>query len=381
MSAVLLFNIIMSLLFFAIVLFQFLLQRSLKQSLYNYRNVAYIAAIIFGFVLLVSLYNFLIECIVNTEDLRIRNIFNELVAFPKRFADFAIPVFAVICFLVAISNVALIRHEGLRVKNVLGFILGIVIIGGTYFNKIADSHIEKYVLFPGSKYDTPLNWSIHICTDLFMLLVICYFEVYFIATVIMGYLAAKQVPQYNKDYIIILGCSIDKKGGLLPLLKGRANRAIRYAWQQEIDCGRPVKYIPSGGQGANEVISEGAALEMYLLSHGAEQDEVVAEKKSKNTHENFLFSKQIIDELKPNAKICFATTNYHVYRSGLIAKRMGIKDIEGISSTTKWYFWPNGFIREFVAVLAMEKKLHIISIVVLMTICFCLGVLYYFVLL
>lgn len=377
MNAVTFFNVILGLLFLIIVLFQFLLHKSIKQSLYNYRNVAFISGIIFGFVLLVSLYNYLINCILNVNDLSIHNIFRELVSFPKRFANFAIPVFVLICLLISISNISLIKHEGLRLKNVLGFVFGIVFVGGTYFTKLYNNYVEKYVLYEGSQLDTPLNWSIYTYLDLFIILVICYFEVYFIATVIMGYLAAKQVPQYNKDYIIILGCSIDKKGGLLPLLKGRANRAIRYAWEQEIDCGRPVKFVPSGGQGANEVISEGAAIELYLLSHGAEQYEILAEKKSKNTYENFLFSKKLIDEVNPNAKICFATTNYHVYRSGLIAKRMGLKNIEGISSRTKWYFWPNGFLREFIAILAMEKKLHVISIIILAAMCLALGIFSY----
>lgn len=380
MRAVIFFNVILGLIFITIVIFQFLLQKSLKKSLYNYRNVSYISGIIFGFVLLISLYNYLINCILEIKYLTIHNIFKELVRFPKDFADFAIPVFLIICILISISNISLIKHEGMRLKNILGFIFGIIFVGGTFINRLIDNHIEDYILYDGSKFDTPLNHSLHTYSELFILLVICYFEVYFIATVIMGYLAAKQVPLYNKDYIIILGCSIDKKGGLLPLLKGRANRAIKYAWEQEIDGGHPVKFVPSGGQGANEVISEGAAIELYLLSHGVESTEIIAEKQSKNTYENFLFSKELIYKANPEAKICFATTNYHVYRSGLIAKRMGINNIEGISSGTKWYFWPNGFLREFVAILSMEKKLHIISIVLLGIICFLLGIISYFVL-
>ena len=45
-------------------------------------------------------------------------------------------------------------------------------------------------------------------------------------------------------------------------------------------------------------MSEGSAIELYLLAHGAESEEVHAEKRSKNTYENFLYSKEIIDELK-----------------------------------------------------------------------------------
>ncbi|MBQ7582762.1 MAG: YdcF family protein, partial [Lachnospiraceae bacterium] len=194
----------------------------------------------------------------------------------------------------------------------------------------------------------------------FLLLMMCYLECFFLGTVVMAYLAARQRPHFDKDYIIILGCSIDKKGGLLPLLKGRTNRAIRYAWSQEIATGKPVEYVPSGGKGPDEVMSEGSAIELYLLAHGAESEEVHAEKRSKNTYENFLYSKEIIDELKEDAKVCFATTNYHMFRSGVLARRVGL-DAEGIASKTKWYFWPNGFVREFFAILNLQRKEHLLA--------------------
>lgn len=376
MRAVIFFNVLLGLLFAVIVLFQFLLHKSMKNSLYNYRNVSYISGIIFGFVLMLSLYNYLIDCIISTRDMRIYHIFRELIAFPKKFSYFAIPVFVVICLLVCISNIELIRREGMHLKNILGFVLGAIFVGGTYLNFKLENHIETFILYENGPFDKPGFWSFHTYFQLFIMLVIGYFEVYFIATVIMGYLAAKQVPAYNKDYIIILGCSIDKRGGLLPLLRARTNRAVKFAWEQEIDCGRRIKFVPSGGQGPNEVISEGSAMELYLMTHGVEPSEIIAEKESRSTYENFLFSKRLIDEIDPDAKICFATTNYHMYRSGLIAKRLGI-NIEGVSSKTKWYFWPNGFVREFVAILAMEKKLHIISIAALAFICFVLGMISY----
>ena len=376
MRAVIFFNVLLGLLFAFNVLFQFLLQRSLKKSLYSYRNVSFISGIIFGFVLMLSLYNYLIDCIMDTRNIRIFHIFRELIAFPRKFSYFAIPVFIVICFMLCISNISLIKHEGFHIKNLLGFALGAFFIGGTYIIFLTEKYVETYVLYDGSPFDTPGFWSLHTYIQLFIMLVMCYMEVYFIATVIMGYLAAKQIPQYNKDYIIILGCSIDKKGRPRPLLKARIDRAVRYAWEQEIDCGRRLKFVPSGGRGTDEVKSEGLAIEQYLEEHGVEPYEIIAEKESGNTYENFLFSKRLIDEVDSEARICFATTNYHVFRSGLIAKRMGI-DAEAVSSRTKWYFWPNGFIREFIAILAMEKKLHIISVCILALICFALGMISY----
>ena len=53
--------------------------------------------------------------------------------------------------------------------------------------------------------------------------------------------------------------------------------------------------------------------------------------------------------------MAFSTTNYHVFRSGILARQVGL-DAQGMGSKTKWYFWPNAFIREFVAMIAAEKK-------------------------
>ncbi len=363
MNAIYVFNGIILLLVFFILAAGVYLIKSLFDSLYHYRNVMLIAGIIFSGMLIFTLYSYLIECLMQTKELTLRYIFKEFVNFPNKFANYTIPVFAIICLLITISNISLIRHEGLRPKNLLGVLLGGMFVGGTFGLRFLSSMSESYIL----------SYVILFCE-----LMLCYLECFFLGTVLMAYLAAKQKPRYDKDYAIILGCSIDKKGGLLPLLKGRTNRAIKFAWEQEIATGKSVRYIPSGGQGPNEIMSEGSAMELYLLSHGAESDEVYAEKESRNTYENFAYSKKIIDGLSEYANVCFVTTNYHMYRSGLLAQKAGI-NAEGIASRTKWYFWPNGFVREFFAILLMHKKVHICFAILFMIATIIFGTVGYFI--
>ena len=57
-------------------------------------------------------------------------------------------------------------------------------------------------------------------------------------------------------------------------------------------------------------------------------------------------------------KLAFSTTNYHVFRSGVLAEKQGIH-AEGIGSRTKSYFYINAFIREFMATIYSEWKIHI----------------------
>ena len=52
--------------------------------------------------------------------------------------------------------------------------------------------------------------------------------------------------------------------------------------------------------------------------------------------------------------MAFSTTNYHVFRSGLMARRVKMRAV-GMGAKTKWYFWPNAAVREFVGILTEHR--------------------------
>ena len=54
------------------------------------------------------------------------------------------------------------------------------------------------------------------------------------------------------------------------------------------------------------------------------------------------------------AKAAFSTSNYHVYRGGILAAEAGW-NLDGMGSRTKWYFWPNAFLREFIGLMAAGR--------------------------
>ena len=78
------------------------------------------------------------------------------------------------------------------------------------------------------------------------------------------------------------------------------------------------------------------------------------------------FSKKIIEENKADAKTAFSTTHYHIFRSGVWAGLAGL-EAEGIGSSTKWWFWPNAFMREVVGLFVnrIRQELLILAGVVL----------------
>ena len=53
--------------------------------------------------------------------------------------------------------------------------------------------------------------------------------------------------------------------------------------------------------------------------------------------------------------MAFATNDYHVFRSGLCARRVDLNAV-GVGAKTRWYFWPNASVREFIGLLTENRK-------------------------
>lgn len=349
----------------------FALYWSAKKTLYSYANIVLIGGLLFNSVFLIVCTRFLLTIPLDTA-VDFTYFYESLLAFPRTFSYYAFFVILFICVLLGISNVELIRHEGFRLHNALSLLVAGLYGGGTIAVYLIADKLYESIFVPLGLSTNPVFIVLSTVIPLFLLLVLCYFECILAGTGILGWIAARAVPAYDKDYIIILGCSIDKRGGLLPLLRGRVNRAVRFAWEQEIATGKALRYVPSGGQGPNEIMSEGSAMGFYLMTHGAEEYEVIPEKQSRNTWENFCFSKKLIEEMTPHPKVAFATTNYHILRSGILANKAGL-DAQGIAGDTKWYFWPNGFVREFFGILAMERNVHLRAVAVIAAVCAVVG--------
>ena len=279
----------------------------------------------------------------------------------------SIPVLFIMAIFVSISNVSLIMHEGFRPLNMLGIIFGLMWAASTVlmyvFNGMQFTHTyeEERIL---TIIRTPV-WFIML-----------YLECMLLSTIVCAFSASRYTPKYNKDYIIILGCAIRKDGSLTPLLKGRADKAIQFEKAQYEKTGKHAKFVPSGGQGSDEIISEAEAIKRYLIQQNIPEEQILKEDKSVNTLQNMQFSKKIIadDFHGENPEIAFSTTNYHVFRSYMLANKNQMK-AKGMGCRTKFYFFPNAFLREFIGLLVEEKLLHITAVVIISALYSCLGVL------
>ncbi len=283
--------------------------------------------------------------------------FNILAGGAKNYIIFSSPFLLCYAILLCASNISLIRHEGKRVVNMLGIILAILMLGGV----VLLFKVDYYVM--GSTLQIMIHDIIVQVYSSFFL----YFECMLIGAIVAGLIAARYEPEPDKDFIIILGCGIRKDGTPTPLLRGRIDRAVDFARRQKEKTGKDVIFVTSGGQGPNEVTSESACMKRYLMEQGIPGSRIIEEDRSTSTYENMKYSRAKIDAVDPAGKVAFSTTNYHVFRSGLFARRVGMRAV-GMGAGTKWYFWPNAFVREFVGLLTENKKKQVLILCVILVV-------------
>lgn len=284
------------------------------------------------------------------------NYLSQLAGSGVKFSHGMSIIMAVFCALLIISNLSLVRHEGYRLQNLLGVILGVLWLAGYVVG----------LFFEGKKFDDTLR--IYASLSNGIAVVISYFECMLFSTVVSAFMASRNQPPLDRDYIIILGCAIRRDGSLTPILKGRVDAALGFAKKQLEETGRQIKFVPSGGQGSDEIFSEGEAMSRYLIDSGIDEKDILPEMKSVNTFENLKLSKEIMEsDTSDKYNAAFATTNYHVFRGYILSKKAGINNVRGISSKTKWYFFPNAFLREFAGLMVDKWKLHILIILLILT--------------
>ena len=332
--------------------------KNVRNNLYQYKNITYLAIIIF------LAFMFINQLIQITNYKGLAYSIELIIKSVNTFSKTILPLVIITSLLVTISHVKLLKREGFTWRNMLGVILGLLLIILTLTPNILSIIFKNSTVRIDDK--TTIVYYIYTFIELFIYAVVSYIECIFISTIVLALISAKRIPKFDKDYIIILGCKIRKNGTLTPILKSRVDRAISFSKMQYDATGKDIIFIPSGGKGNDEVMSEAKAIHNYLLEQGINKNNIIVEDKSKNTYENIKFSYRLINKKNKSANIAFSTTNFHVFRAGIIATKQNIK-IEGIGARTKAYFSINAFIREFIATLYSEKK-NIYRVIILITI-------------
>ncbi|MDO5702826.1 MAG: YdcF family protein [Lachnospiraceae bacterium] len=326
----------------AVLMLRFFL-RSTGKRMYSYNVIFSVGMAAFCGLTGIMLLFLFIRHLTEPRAFPMRNIYSIISNAGSSFAKVTSPAVIIFSVLLIVSNIALLTHERYRFQNILGLLIGVIMIAGTAVLFIVDRKLP-----PAESGFSIFTVAVHVYGTVFT-----YFECMLLGSVVCGIRAARHIPAYDKDFIIILGCRFRKDGSLTPLLKGRVDRAVSFRDEQYAETGRKAILIPSGGQGPDETMSEADAMARYLEQRGISGTDIAKETKSKNTFQNMAFSKAVADSISPGAEIAFCTTNYHVLRSGIWAAEAGL-EAEGFGCGTKWWFWPNAFIRECIGLLVRK---------------------------
>ena len=148
------------------------------------------------------------------------------------------------------------------------------------------------------------------------------------------------------DYLVVLGCYVNDHGPSQTLLD-RINAAYDYLTEHPNAIA-----VVSGGQGADEPMTEAQCMYDVLVSRGIDPDRVWMEDKATSTWENLKFSLDLIQEKtgqRPE-KIGLLSSEFHLFRAGLQARDQGVEPVGIPAHTTKFTQMVNHFMREVAGV-------------------------------
>lgn len=119
------------------------------------------------------------------------------------------------------------------------------------------------------------------------------------------------------NYAIVLGTQL-KGRSISRLLRYRLDAAVEFHKQYP-----DATIIVSGGQGPGEDISEAQAMHDYLIAKGVPESLILMEDQSKNTEENFRYSKELLKN-DTNQNISIITNSFHMYRASFLCSELGM---------------------------------------------------------
>lgn len=144
------------------------------------------------------------------------------------------------------------------------------------------------------------------------------------------------------DVILVLGAGLIDGDQVSSSLQYRLEAA---AEEHKKHPDTPI--IVSGGQGADESISEAAAMKEWLIEHGVEESLIWMEDRSTTTSENFTFSIKIMKEHGISSQhVTLITNAFHMHRAKYLGELYGLKIASKPAKELSWAK-PCFYTREF----------------------------------
>jgi uncharacterized SAM-binding protein YcdF (DUF218 family) len=252
----------------------------------------------------------------------------------------ALGPFVVASYLV-INGITMARREGIRPANLLSLLAGIAIFTVIALDLAADRvGSVKLTLFTA------------VAT-----LVFGYVSFLFVSYVIYAFIYGRVTTYGGADFVVVLGSGL--KGGrrVTPLLASRLDRSRQVCEALAARGAVGPLLIVSGGKGSDERVPEAEAMAGYLIDRGFPAGRLLREDRSRSTEENLRFSKALMDRSRPGSRCVIVTSNFHVFRTAILARRVGL-DGQVTGAATAGYYWPSAMLREFAAVFMSYRVIN-----------------------
>lgn len=154
----------------------------------------------------------------------------------------------------------------------------------------------------------------------------------------------RDTPSTSPDTVLILGAQVKgtTKENAYPsvVLRERLDTATTYIKKYP-----EATVIVCGGQGSDEPDSEASVMKNYLIKQGISKEKIVAEDTSTRTKENILNAQK----KQPLHNTVIVTSDFHIYRAKLLAKRLGIDSVSGLPAVSNNSAIFKSYTREIIA--------------------------------
>ena len=249
---------------------------------------------------------------------------------------------ALMPFLLMFNGVVLIRREGRRLSNLLCLAAGLGLIATPMAAVALVATANPWALLAAA-----LMFCACAYLGVFLLI--------FLGQTVVQRIWGGRRAMPHPDVVVVHGAGlIDGKVG--PLLGSRIKGGID-AWQDEeaLRPGAPL-LVMSGGQGADEPVSEARAMADYAIARGVPSERILLEDRSTTTRTNISYTRDLLAERgMADPQVLLVTSSFHAVRTAILASDMGVPWAVAPARTV-WFYIVNAWLREYVAVLTYRRR-------------------------
>ncbi len=156
---------------------------------------------------------------------------------------------------------------------------------------------------------------------------------------------SRSEPAPDGRWVIVLGAKVNR-GNVSFEFARRIDGAAAYAKEHP-----DAVIVTTGGKGADEPVSEGAAARQRLIAAGISEERILTEEKSTSTKENFLYALELMRAAgyRDGDSVVVVSSSFHLFRADKFARAAGLENTSYLGVVGKKFLLPQYYVREFAA--------------------------------